>query len=73
MDRYIGSLEKAKDIEELYYPESTSFEPEVGRNEDLETEPTKTYGNTDHYNEFVTSMTANRSKKRSSLRFYHIL
>ncbi|CAG5111252.1 Oidioi.mRNA.OKI2018_I69.chr2.g5577.t1.cds [Oikopleura dioica] len=62
MDRYISSLEKAKEIEDLYYPESTSFEPEFDRNEDLETEATKTYGNTDHYNEFVTSMTANRKK-----------
>ena len=69
MDRYISSFEKAKEIEDLYYPESTSFKPELDRNENLETEATKTLsGNTDHYNEFVTSMTANRSKISSFLK-----
>ncbi|CBY22678.1 unnamed protein product [Oikopleura dioica] len=59
IERYIGALDKAKQNEDLYEPYgSSSFDPESG----TESTPTKSYENTDHYNAFVTSVTASRKK-----------
>ena len=63
MQRYIGALNKAKKVEDLYDFNPTEFDRAAESSTELS--PTQSYENTDHYNAFVTSMTANRSTGRS--------
>ena len=66
MERYIGALDKAKQFDDLYEPYgSSSFSPESN----TEVTPTESSfrimfdknENTDHYNQFVTSITSSKS------------
>ena len=64
MQRYIGALEKSKQFDNLYENYGSSpYEYESIGPDVKPTESTKFYmnKNTDHYNEFVTSITTSRS------------
>ena len=68
MQRYIGALEKSKQFGDLYENYGSSpYEYESIGTEIKPTESTKLYmnKNTDHYNEFVTSITTSRSMFKS--------
>ena len=64
MQRYIGALEKSKQFDNLY--ENYGSSPIEYESIGTEIKPTEstmfnTNKNTDHYNEFVTSITTSRS------------